>query len=103
MVKSTAYIGTLEPGEAASFLMTGEAQGEGVFYVTLKACYADEAGSWYSESKLVEVEVEAKAGAAAGGGVPLTSLALPLALIGAGLFASGFFIGRYVGWRREAE
>jgi len=102
MVKSSAYLGTLEPGEAASFLMTGEVEEEGVFYVTLKACYADEAGEWYSESRVVEVEVEAAA-PREGVGVPLSSLALPLALMGTGLFASGLIIGKYVGWRREAK
>jgi len=102
--RSSTYIGTLEPGEAASFLITGGAAKEGVFRVALTASYADEAGAWYSESKEVEVAVERPAPTgAAGAGVAPSSLIIPLAMLSTGLFASGLLIGRYLGWRREAQ
>jgi hypothetical protein len=101
--RPTTYVGSLEPGEAASFLITGRAEREGVYHVDLKASYADEAGGWLTEVGRVDVIVERAAAVEGGaGGIPPSSLIIPLAMLSAGLLLSGLLIGRYVGRRHEA-
>ncbi len=100
--KGSTYIGTLEPGEAASFLLTSPIEEPGIYYVTLSGFYADEAGSWFVEVREVQITVEEVPGVEGARAVSIHELLLPVAGLGIGLFIAGLVIGRYVGGRREA-
>jgi len=99
--RTSTYIGTLEPGEAASFLFTCQPEEPGTYLATLTSHYSDEGGAWYAETRQVQVFVE-EAREVKAAAPSLNELLLPLIALSVGLFISGLIIGRYTGGRREA-